>query len=384
VNLDLSEEHELLRRTVREFAEQRIAPVAEELDREHRFPYEIVAELAELGLMGIPIPEEYGGGGGDTLSYTLAIEELTRIDSSVAITVAAHTSLGTMPILLFGNEEQKREWLPGLASGEKLAAFGLTEPDAGSDAGATRTTARRDGDEWVIDGAKQFITNSGTPITSFVTITAVTGERADGRREISTIIVPAGTPGFIVGPAYDKVGWRASDTHPLWFEGARVPAANLLGERGRGFSGFLQILDEGRVAIAALATGAAQGCLEAAIAHAHDRVVFGAPLATRQNAQFALARMQARVHTARLAWHHAARLHRAGRAFAAEAAVAKLVASEAAMDNAREATQLFGGYGFMNEYPVARHYRDSKILEIGEGTSEVQLLVIARSLGLAG
>jgi short/branched chain acyl-CoA dehydrogenase len=381
---DLSEEERALQAMVRDFADDVVAPRAYEADRDHTLPLDVVAGMGELGLFGLPFPEDVGGQGGDLFALGIAIEQLARVDQSIAITLEAAVSLGAMPVYRFGTPEQRARLLPDLLAGTALAGFGLTEPDAGSDAGATRTTARRDGDEWVIDGAKQFITNSGTPITSFVTITAVTGERADGRGEISTIIVPAGTPGFIVGPAYDKVGWRASDTHPLWFEGARVPAANLLGERGRGFSGFLQILDEGRVAIAALATGAAQGCLEAAIAHAHDRVVFGAPLATRQNAQFALARMQARVHTARLAWHHAARLHRAGRAFAAEAAVAKLVASEAAMDNAREATQLFGGYGFMNEYPVARHYRDSKILEIGEGTSEVQLLVIARSLGLAG
>jgi short/branched chain acyl-CoA dehydrogenase len=381
---DLSEEERALQAMVRDFADDVVAPRAYEADRDHTLPLDVVAGMGELGLFGLPFPEDVGGQGGDLFALGIAIEQLARVDQSIAITLEAAVSLGAMPVHRFGTPEQRARLLPDLLAGTALAGFGLTEPDAGSDAGATRTTARRDGDEWVIDGAKQFITNSGTPITSFVTITAVTGERADGRREISTIIVPAGTPGFIVGPAYDKVGWRASDTHPLWLEGARVPAANLLGERGRGFSGFLQILDEGRVAIAALATGAAQGCLEAAIAHAHDRVVFGAPLATRQNAQFALARMQARVHTARLAWHHAARLHRAGRAFAAEAAVAKLVASEAAMDNAREATQLFGGYGFMNEYPVARHYRDSKILEIGEGTSEVQLLVIARSLGLAG
>jgi short/branched chain acyl-CoA dehydrogenase len=381
---DLSEEERALQAMVRDFADDVVAPRAYEADRDHTLPLDVVAGMGELGLFGLPFPEDVGGQGGDLFALGIAIEQLARVDQSIAITLEAAVSLGAMPVHRFGTAEQRARLLPDLLAGTALAGFGLTEPDAGSDAGATRTTARRDGDEWVIDGAKQFITNSGTPITSFVTITAVTGERADGRGEISTIIVPSGTPGFTVGPAYDKVGWRASDTHPLWFEGARVPAANLLGEQGRGFSGFLQILDEGRVAIAALATGAALGCLEAALAHARDRVVFGAPLATRQNAQFTIARMQARVHTARLAWHHAARLHGAGRAFAAEAAVAKLVASEAAMDNAREATQLFGGYGFMNEYPVGRHYRDSKILEIGEGTSEVQLLVIARSLGLAG
>ncbi|BDZ38353.1 hypothetical protein GCM10025863_09670 [Microbacterium suwonense] len=292
-------------------------------------------------------------------------------------------SLGAMPIHRFGTEEQKQEYLPSLLSGEHLAGFGLTEPEAGSDAGATRTTAHLDGEEWVIDGTKQFITNSGTDITRFVTVTAVTGQR-EGRKEISTIIVPNGTPGFTVEPAYDKVGWNASDTHPLTLQGVRVPKGNLLGERGSGFRSFLSILDEGRIAISALATGAAEGCLEAAVDYAQQRTVFGAALSTRQNAQFTLARMRARVHTARLAWHHAARLRDAGRPFAEEAAIAKLVSGEAAMDNARDATQIFGGNGFMNEYAVGRHYRDSKILEIGEGTTEVQLLVIARSLGLAG
>jgi alkylation response protein AidB-like acyl-CoA dehydrogenase len=287
-----------------------------------------------------------------------------------------------MPVFRFGTEEQRRELLPPLLSGEALAGFGLTEPEAGSDAGATRTTARLEQGEWVIDGAKQFITNSGTAITRFVTVTAVTGEQ-QGRKEISTIIVPSGTPGFTVGPAYDKVGWHASDTHPLSFSGARVPEANLLGERGRGFANFLHILDEGRIAIAALSTGAAEGCLEAAVDYAKQRTVFGEPLACRQSIQFTLARMQQRVHVARLSWQHAARLRDAGRPFKTAAAIAKLTASDAAMDNAREATQIFGGNGFMNEYPVARHYRDSKILEIGEGTSEVQLLVIARALGVA-
>jgi alkylation response protein AidB-like acyl-CoA dehydrogenase len=287
-----------------------------------------------------------------------------------------------MPIYRFGTEEQKRAYLPSLLAGTALAGFGLTEPEAGSDAGATRTTARWDAGEWVIDGSKQFITNSGTPITSFVTVTAVTGE-SDGRKEISTIIVPSGTPGFDVGPSYDKVGWHASDTHPLSFHGARVPESNLLGERGRGFANFLHILDEGRIAIAALSTGAAEGCLEAAVDYAKQRSVFGEPLAARQSVQFTLARMKQRVHSARLSWHHAARLRDAGEPFKAEAAIAKLTASDAAMDNARDATQIFGGNGFMNEFVVARHFRDSKILEIGEGTSEVQLLVIARALGVA-
>lgn len=316
------------------------------------------------------------------MALGLAIEALARVDQSIAITLEAGVSLGAMPVYRFGTEEQKQKFLPDLLAGKALAGFGLTEPEAGSDAGATRTSATRDGDEWVINGAKQFITNSGTPITKFVTVTAVTGER-EGRKQISTIIVPNGTPGFTVEPGYDKVGWNASDTHPLTFADARVPAANLLGEEGRGFANFLNILDEGRIAIAALATGAAEGCLEDAVAYTKERKVFGAPLSSKQNTQFMLARMRSRVHTSRLAWLHAARLRDAGKPFAEEAAIAKLVSSEAAMDNAREATQLFGGYGFMNEYGVSRHYRDSKILEIGEGTTEVQLLVIARALGVA-
>lgn len=378
----LSDEERELAALVRQFADEVVAPAAYEADRTKTLPMDVVAQMGELGLFGLPFPEEYGGQGGDYFALCLAIEALARVDQSIAITLEAAVSLGAMPVFRFGTEEQKRELLPSLLAGEALAGFGLTEPEAGSDAGATRTTARRDGDEWVIDGAKQFITNSGTSITRFVTVTAVTGE-ADGRKEISTLMVPSGTPGFTVGPAYDKVGWHASDTHPLAFDGARVPASALLGERGRGFANFLHILDEGRIAIAALSTGAAEGCLEAAVDYARKRTVFGEPLATRQSVQFTLARMQQRVHTARLAWHHAARLRDAGRAFKTEAAIAKLTASDAAMDNARDATQIFGGNGFMNEYPVARHFRDSKILEIGEGTSEVQLLVIARALGVA-
>ncbi|ALJ18642.1 acyl-CoA dehydrogenase family protein [Microbacterium sp. No. 7] len=377
---DLTDDERELARTVRAFADEVVAPVSYEADRTKTLPMDVVAQMGELGLFGLPFPEEYGGQGGDYVALCLAIEALGRVDQSIAITLEAGVSLGAMPVFRFGTEAQKHELLPDLLAGRALAGFGLTEPEAGSDAGATRTTARLEGGEWVIDGAKQFITNSGTPITRFVTVTAVTGEQ-DGRREISTIIVPHGTPGFVVGPAYDKVGWHASDTHPLTFTGARVPEQNLLGERGRGYAGFLHILDEGRIAIAALATGAAEGCLEAALDYARTRTVFGAALSTRQSAQFTLARMQLRVHNARLAWHHAARLRDAGRPFKTEAAIAKLTASDAAMDNARDATQLFGGNGFMNEYPVARHYRDSKILEIGEGTNEVQLLVIARALG---
>ncbi len=378
----LSDEHVELANMVREFAEEVVAPVAYEADRTKTLPLDVVAQMGDLGLFGLPFAEEYGGQGGDYLALGLAIEALGRVDQSIAITLEAGVSLGAMPIYRFGSEEQKQEYLPSLLSGKALGGFGLTEPEAGSDAGATRTTAVLDGDEWVINGSKQFITNSGTAITRFVTITAVTGQR-DDRKEISTIIVPSGTPGFTVEPAYDKVGWHASDTHPLTFADARVPASNLLGERGRGFAAFLHILDEGRIAIAALSTGAAEGCLEAAVDYARKRNVFGEPLASRQGIQFLLARMQARVHSARLAWLHAARLRDAGLPFKTEAAIAKLAASDAAMDNARDATQIFGGNGFMNEYPVARHFRDSKILEIGEGTSEVQLLVIARALGVA-
>ncbi|MFK4760683.1 acyl-CoA dehydrogenase family protein [Microbacterium sp. ZW T5_45] len=380
---DLTDEERELAAMVREFADTVVAPRSYEADRTHTLPMGVVAQMGELGLFGLPFPEEYGGQGGDYMALGLAIEALGRVDQSIAITLEAGVSLGAMPVFRFGTEEQKQEFLPDLLAGRALAGFGLTEPEAGSDAGATRTTAHLDGGEWVVDGTKQFITNSGTSITRFVTVTAVTGT-TDGRKEISTIIVPNGTPGFTVEPAYDKVGWNASDTHPLTFAGARVPEANLLGTRGSGFRNFLSILDEGRIAIAALATGAAEGCLEAAVDYARSRTVFGSALSTRQNAQFTLARMRARVHTARLAWHHAARLRDAGKPFAEQAAIAKLVSGEAAMDNARDATQIFGGNGFMNEFPVARHYRDSKILEIGEGTTEVQLLVIARALGLNG
>jgi alkylation response protein AidB-like acyl-CoA dehydrogenase len=385
---NLTEDERELAALVREFADDVVAPRAYEADRTHTLPLDVVARMGELGLFGLPFPEELGGQGGDYFALCLAIEALGRVDQSIAITLEAGVSLGAMPVFRFGTDAQKHELLPDLLAGRALAGFGLTEPEAGSDAGATRTTARLkasasgEGEgEWVIDGAKQFITNSGTDITRFVTVTAVTGER-DGRKEISTIIVPNGTPGFTVEPAYDKVGWHASDTHPLTFSSARVPEGNLLGERGRGFANFLHILDEGRIAIAALSTGAAEGCLEAAVDYAKKRTVFGTALSTRQNVQFTIARMHLRVHNARLAWHHAARLRDSGKPFKTEAALAKLTASDAAMDNARDATQIFGGNGFMNEYAVARHYRDSKILEIGEGTTEVQLLVISRALGL--
>jgi alkylation response protein AidB-like acyl-CoA dehydrogenase len=381
-HFNLSEEESALAGMVREFAEGVVAPQAYEADRTHTLNMSVVAGMGELGLFGLPFAEQYGGQGGDYFALCIALEALGRVDQSVAITLEAGVSLGAMPIYRFGNEDQKAEYLPDLLAGKALAGFGLTEPEAGSDAGATRTTARLEGDEWVINGSKQFITNSGTPITRFVTATAVTGD-SDGRKEISTILVPNGTPGFTVEPAYDKLGWHASDTHPLTFNDARVPAANLVGQRGRGFANFLHILDEGRIAIAALSTGAAEGCLEAAVEYSKSRTVFGSSLATRQGIQFMLARMQQRVHAARLAWHYAARLRDAGKPFKTEAALAKITASDAAMDNARDATQVFGGNGFMNEFAVARHYRDSKILEIGEGTNEVQLLLIARALGVA-
>jgi short-chain 2-methylacyl-CoA dehydrogenase len=377
LNFDLTDEQELLRRTVRKFAEERIAPVAEELDREHRFPYEIVAELAELGLMGIPVAEEHGGGGGDTLSYAIAIEELTRIDSSVAITVAAHTSLGTMPIFLFGNEEQKREWLPELASGKKLAAFGLTEPEAGSDAGATRTTAElRDG-RWVVNGSKIFITNAGTDITACVTITAKTGED-----EISNLIVPNGTRGYEISAPMRKLGWNASDTRELSFSDCQVPEGNLLGERGAGHRQFLEILDGGRISIAAMGLGLAQGAYELALRYAKERRQFGQPIAKFQAIQFKLADMATEIQAGRGLVYRAAWLKDRGRPFAQEAAMAKLYTGELAHRVANQALQIHGGYGYMEEYAISRLYRDQKVLEIGEGTNEVQRLVIARHLGL--
>ncbi|MEJ5919190.1 acyl-CoA dehydrogenase family protein [Corynebacterium sp. H78] len=378
----LPDEYVELQKVVRDFANEVVDPVSAEHDKNHTFPYEVVAHMGEMGLFGLPISEEYGGMGGDYLSFGIALEELAKVDQSVAITLEAGVGLGAMPIYHFGNEEQKAQWLPDLAAGKRLAGFGLTEPDAGSDAGATRTTAREDGDEWVIDGNKQFITNSGTDITSLVTVTAVTGVADNGKKEISTIIVPSGTEGFTVEPAYDKVGWNASDTHPLSFDGVRVPKENLLGVRGRGFANFLSILAEGRVAIAALATGAAQGCVDESVRYAKERVSMGRPIAEYQAISFKIARMEARAHAARVAWYDAAAKMAAGKDFRREAYIAKMIASEAAMDNSRDATQIHGGYGFMNEYRVSRHYRDSKILEIGEGTTEVQLMLIARGLGL--
>ena len=376
MNFDLSEEHELLRSTVRDFAEKRIAPVAEELDREHRFPYDIVAELAELGLMGIPIPEEYEGGGGDTLSYAIAIEELTRVDSSVAITVAAHTSLGTMPIFLYGNDEQKREWLPDLASGRRLAAFGLTEPEAGSDAGATRTTAELREGRWVVNGSKIFITNAGTDITACVTLTVRTGDD-----EVSNIIVPTGTEGYEISAPMRKMGWHASDTRELSFRDCAVPEANLLGERGAGYRQFLEILDGGRISIAAMGLGLAQGAYDLAAAYARERKQFGQPISKFQAIQFKLADMATEIEAGRGLVYKVAWLKDQGRPFGQAAAMAKLYTGELAHRVANQALQIHGGYGYMDEYAISRLYRDQKVLEIGEGTNEVQRLVIARHLG---
>jgi len=382
VDFKLSQEHEALRQTVREFANDVVAPVIGDYYEHREFPYEIVRQMGKMGLFGLPFPEEYGGMGGDYFALCLALEELARVDSSVAITLEAGVSLGAMPIYRFGTEKQRKTWLPALCRGEKLAAFGLTEPGGGSDAGATRTTARLEGDEWVINGTKSFITNSGTDITSAVTVTAVTGRTSDGSPEISTILVPTGTPGFAVSKEYSKVGWLASDTRELSFDGCRVPAANLIGEQGRGYAQFLRILDEGRIAIAALAVGLAQGCADESVKYAKERQAFGHSIGSYQAIQFKIADMETRAHTARLAYYDAASRMLAGESFKKQAAIAKLYASEIAVTNAREATQVHGGYGFINEFPVARFWRDSKILEIGEGTSEVQRLLIARDLGL--
>ena len=377
MNFDLTQEQQLVRDTVREFAESRIAPVAAELDREHRFPYELIAELAELGLMGMTVPEEYGGAGADTLSYAVAVEELTRIDSSVAITVAAHHSLGTLPIFYFGNEEQKREWLPQLASGQKLAAFGLTEPGAGSDAGATRTTAElRDG-QWVVNGSKIFITNAGTEITACVTITARTGEG-----EISNLIVPNGTPGYEISAPMEKMGWHASDTRELSFRDCPVSEGNLLGPRGQGFNQFLEILDGGRISVAAMAVGLAQGAYDLAAAYAQEREQFGRPIARFQAVQFRLADMATEIEAARNLVYKAAWVKDQGRPFGREAAIAKLYSGEMSNRVVNWALQVHGGYGYMDEFAISRLYRDQKILEIGEGTNEVQRMVIARHLGL--
>ena len=377
----LSDELVSLRKTVEEFAHEVVAPVIGDFYERDAFPYDIVRQMGEMGLFGLPFPEEYGGMGGDYFALCVALEELARVDSSVAITLEAGVSLGAMPIYRFGTEEQRQEWLPRLCSGEMLGAFGLTEPGGGSDAGATLTTARLDGDEWVINGTKAFITNSGTDITGLVTVTAVTGVKDDGRKEISAVLVPAGTPGFTVSRKYSKVGWNASDTRELSFVDCRVPAANLLGQRGRGYAQFLSILDEGRIAISALAVGLAQGCVDESVKYAKERSAFGRPIGQNQAISFMIADMELRAHMARLAYYDAAERLLAGEPFKKQAAIAKLYSSEIAVTNAREATQIHGGYGFMNEFPVARMWRDSKILEIGEGTSEVQRMLIARELG---
>ncbi|MFJ9780661.1 acyl-CoA dehydrogenase family protein [Amycolatopsis sp. NPDC101161] len=383
IDFRLDEEYEALRKTVEDFAHAEVAPVIGELYEKEEFPYAIVAKMAEMGLFGLPFPEEFGGMGGDYFALCLALEELARVDSSVAITLEAGVSLGAMPIFRFGSQEQKEKWLPSLCEGTALGGFGLTEPGGGSDAGATRTRATLDGDEWVINGSKAFITNSGTDITRLVTVTAVTDVMENGRKEISAIIVPSGTPGFEVAPKYSKVGWNCSDTHELSFSDVRVPAENLVGVRGRGYAQFLSILDEGRVAIAALSVGLAQGCVDECLQYVKDRVAFGKRIGEYQAIQFKIADMEVRTHTARLAYYQAASKMLRGEPFKKEASIAKLVASNAAMDNARDATQIFGGYGFMNEFPVSRFYRDAKILEIGEGTSEVQKMLISRHLGVA-
>ncbi|MBN9240517.1 MAG: acyl-CoA dehydrogenase family protein [Leifsonia sp.] len=379
--IETTDFQERLRATVRDFADTVVAPAAYEYDTKRELPYGIIAQMGEMGLFGLPFPVEYGGQGRTYVDFCIAIEELSRADQSIGVTLEAGVGLGAMPIFRAGTEEQRQRWVPPLAQGRALAGFGLTEADAGSDAAGTKTTAVLEGGEWVINGTKQFITNSGSEITSLVTVTAVTGRRDDGSPELTAIIVPSGTPGFEVLPAYDKVGWHTSDTHPLVFTDVRVPEENLLGQVGRGFANFLESLDEGRVAFSALCTGAAQGCLEEAIRYAKTRNVFGRSIGSNQHIAFTIARMQARVHAARLATYDAAHKLVAGQPFKLEASLAKLTSSEAAMANARDATQIFGGYGFLNENPVARHYRDSKILEIGEGTTEVQLMVISRQLG---
>jgi short-chain 2-methylacyl-CoA dehydrogenase len=384
VDFDLTEEQEAFRAAVREFAEDVIRPRAEEMDRLEELPLDIVKQMGEMGLFGLPFPEEYGGQGADFLTFCIAVEELARVDSSMAITLEAGVGLGANPIYAEGTEEQKRRWLVPMCRGEILGAFGLTEPGGGSDAGATRTTARLDDGEWVINGSKAFITNSGTSITGLVTITAVTGEQEDGTKEISAIIVPAGTPGFEVGRSYRKMGWHASDTHELSFDDCRVPEGNLLGERGRGFANFLRTLDDGRIAVAAIGVGLAQGCLEESVRYASERTAFRRPIGAFQSLQFKIADIRVAVETARLAMYRAAWLRDQGRPYKAEAAVAKLYASEVAVQASREAVQIHGGYGYMEDVPVARYYRDAKVLEIGEGTSEIMRLLLARDLGLPG
>ncbi|SFT96285.1 Acyl-CoA dehydrogenase [Geodermatophilus amargosae] len=378
----LDDETETLRKTVREFALEVVAPQIGGFYEREEFPTAIVRQMGELGLFGLPFPEEYGGSGGTYFDLCVAIEELARVDSSVAITLEAGVSLGAMPIHRFGSEEQKQRWLPRLCTGEALAAFGLTEPGGGSDAGATRTTARLEDGHWVVNGSKAFITNSGTDLTELVTVTAVTGTRPDGGKEISAIAVPSGTAGMTVGPRYSKVGWNASDTRELSFSDCRVPEEDLVGQRGRGYAQFLSILDEGRIAISALAVGLAQGCVDESVRYAGTREAFGRPIGRNQAVQFMIADMEVRAATARLAYYRAAEKMLRGEPFRREASIAKLYSSEVAMDNARAATQVHGGYGFMNETPVGRFYRDAKILEIGEGTSEVQRMLIAKDLGV--
>jgi len=381
MDFDLSPDHRLIRDTVRDFANNEVAPVAEELDREKRFPYELVSKLGDLGLMGIPFPEQYGGSGGDSLAYAIAVEELTRVDSSVAITLCAHTSLGTQPIYLFGTEEQKQEWLPQLCAGKRLGAFGLTEPEAGSDAGNVKTRASLDGGQWTINGAKQFITNAGTDISGVVAITAVTGETPDGRKEISNLLVPNGTAGYEQGTPYRKMGWNASDTRPLTFTDCVVPEEHLLGPRGNGFKQFLHILDIGRIGVAAMGVGLAQGALDQALAYAKERQAFGQSISKFQAIQAKLADMATEIEAGRLLVYKAAIEKDLGRNFSLTAAQAKLKTGRLAVRCAEEAVQIHGGYGYIEEYPVCRMYRDAKILTIGEGTDEVQQMVIARALG---
>jgi alkylation response protein AidB-like acyl-CoA dehydrogenase len=382
MDFELTSDQQLLRETVREFAQAEIAPVAERLDHDHEFPYEIVRKLGALDLMGIPFPQEYGGAGGSTQDYALVVEELTRVDSSVAITLCAHTSLGTQPLYLFGSEEQKQRFMPRLCSGSMLGAFGLTEPEAGSDAGNTQTRAVLQDGEWVINGSKQFITNAGTDISGLVVITAVTGEGAgEGRREISNILVENGTPGYEPGPQYRKMGWHASDTRPLSFNDCRVPEENLVGGRGRGLAQFFQVLDIGRIGVAAMGVGLAQGALDEALAYARQRRAFGRTISSFQTIQAKLANIATEIEACRLLVQKAAWLKDSGRNFSLVAAQAKLKSGRLAVHAADEAVQIHGGYGFIEEYPVARFYRDAKILTIGEGTDEIQELVIARALG---
>jgi short-chain 2-methylacyl-CoA dehydrogenase len=382
MDFDLTEEQREFETAVREFAREVIAPRAEEMDERHELPMDIVKQMAELGLFGIPFPEEYGGQGADFFTFCLAIEELARVDSSIAITLEAAVGLGANPMFEFGTEAQKERWLVPMCRGEIFGSFGLTEPGGGSDGAATRTTARLEDGTWVVNGSKAFITNSGTPISAVCTVTAVTGQNPDGSKEISAIILPTDTPGYEVGKSYRKVGWHASDTHELSFSDCRVPEANLLGERGRGFAQFLRTLDDGRIAVAALGVGLAQGCLDESVKYATDRQAFGKPIGAFQGLQFKMADMKVAVETARLATYRAAWLRDRGRPYKAEAALAKLYASEIAVTCAREAVQVHGGYGFMEEFPVARYYRDAKVLEIGEGTSEIMRILLARDLGL--